>query len=60
MSSASESTSSGCSRIAESLERFGERFLARVFTAGEIAYATAHPRSKTSGSPRASPRRKPR
>lgn len=31
------------SRIAESLERFGQRFLQRVFTAGEIAYATAAP-----------------
>jgi holo-[acyl-carrier protein] synthase len=31
------------SRIAESLERFGERFLRRVFTDGEIAYATAAP-----------------
>lgn len=27
------------SQIAESLERFGERFLRRVFTADEIAYA---------------------
>lgn len=31
------------SRIAESLERFGERFLRRVYTEGEIAYATATP-----------------
>lgn len=31
------------SRIAESVERFGERFLRRVFTDGEIAYATANP-----------------
>ena len=31
------------SRIAESLERFGERFLRRVFTEGEIAYACAEP-----------------
>jgi holo-[acyl-carrier protein] synthase len=31
------------SRIAESLERFGERFLRRIFTDGEIAYATAAP-----------------
>jgi holo-[acyl-carrier protein] synthase len=27
-------------RIAEVLERYGERFLQRVFTAGEIAYCT--------------------
>lgn len=31
------------SRIAESLERFGQRFLNRVFTPDEIAYATAAP-----------------
>lgn len=31
------------SRIAESLEHFGERFLRRIFTEGEIAYATAAP-----------------
>ena len=31
------------SRIAESLDQFGERFLRRVFTPGEIAYATASP-----------------
>ena len=31
------------SRVAESLERFGARFLRRVFTDGEIAYATAAP-----------------
>lgn len=31
------------SRIAESLERFGQRFLDRVFTADEIAYATSVP-----------------
>ena len=31
------------SRIAESLERLGERFLNRVFTRDEIAYATAAP-----------------
>ena len=31
------------SRIAESLDRFGERFLQRVFTAGEIAYAKSAP-----------------
>ena len=31
------------SRIAESVERFGERFLSRVFTEAEIAYATAAP-----------------
>jgi holo-[acyl-carrier protein] synthase len=31
------------SRIAESLERFGERFLRRIFTEGEIAYARAEP-----------------
>lgn len=31
------------SRIAESLELFGERFLRRVFTDAEVAYATAAP-----------------
>lgn len=31
------------SRIAESLRKFGERFLRRVFTDGEIAFATAVP-----------------
>lgn len=31
------------SRIAESLERFGTRFLRRIFTADEIAYAMAAP-----------------
>ena len=31
------------SRIAETLERFGERFLRRIFTEGEIAYATSTP-----------------
>lgn len=31
------------SRVAESLERFGDRFLRRVFTDAEIAYATAAP-----------------
>jgi holo-[acyl-carrier protein] synthase len=31
------------SRITESLANFGERFLRRVFTDGEIAYATATP-----------------
>jgi holo-[acyl-carrier protein] synthase len=31
------------SRIAESIDAFGERFLTRVFTAGELAYARAHP-----------------
>jgi holo-[acyl-carrier protein] synthase len=31
------------SRISESLERFGERFLRRVFTEGEVAFATAVP-----------------
>lgn len=30
-------------RIRESLERFGERFLKRVFTDAEIAYALAEP-----------------
>jgi holo-[acyl-carrier protein] synthase len=28
-------------RIRESIERFGERFLERVYTAGEIAYANS-------------------
>ena len=31
------------SRVAESLERFGERFLRRVFTDDEIAYAQSAP-----------------
>jgi len=31
------------SRVAESLERFGERYLRRVFTDAEIAYATSAP-----------------
>jgi holo-[acyl-carrier protein] synthase len=31
------------SRVEASLARFGERFLRRVFTDGEIAYATASP-----------------
>jgi holo-[acyl-carrier protein] synthase len=31
------------SRVEASLSRFGERFLRRVFTDGEIAYATASP-----------------
>ena len=31
------------SRIASSLEHFGDRFLRRIFTEGEIAYATAAP-----------------
>jgi holo-[acyl-carrier protein] synthase len=31
------------SRVAESLERFGERFLRRVFTDGEVAYARSAP-----------------
>lgn len=29
------------SRIAESIERFGDRFIRRLFTEGEIAYATS-------------------
>ena len=28
-----------CDRIQNSIERFGDRFLQRVFTAGEIAYS---------------------
>jgi holo-[acyl-carrier protein] synthase len=31
------------SRIAESIEHFGDRFLQRLFTAGELAYAQAAP-----------------
>jgi holo-[acyl-carrier protein] synthase len=31
------------SRVEASLSRFGERFLRRVFTEGEIAYATSSP-----------------
>jgi len=31
-------------RLADVLERYGERFLQRVFTAGEIAYCTGHSR----------------
>jgi len=34
------------SRIEESLERFGERFLRRVFTPAEIGYALAAPAQK--------------
>lgn len=30
-------------RITESLERFGQRFLQRIYTADEIAYATSAP-----------------
>ena len=30
-----------CARIQHSLDRFGDRFLHRVFTEGEIAYATS-------------------
>ena len=30
-----------CSRIEHSLERFGDKFLRRVFTEGEIAYSTS-------------------
>jgi holo-[acyl-carrier protein] synthase len=31
------------SRVAESIDRFGERFLRKLFTDGEIAYAQAAP-----------------
>lgn len=31
------------SRIAESLEKFGDKFLERIYTAGEIEYARAAP-----------------
>ncbi|GFE82174.1 hypothetical protein GCM10011487_41740 [Steroidobacter agaridevorans] len=54
MSSGSEDSSAGrprtlrvgtdlvqISRIAESIERFGDRFIRRLFTEGEIAYATS-------------------
>jgi holo-[acyl-carrier protein] synthase len=30
-----------CARIEHSLERFGDRFLHRIFTEGEIAYSTS-------------------
>ena len=30
-----------CARIQHSLDRFGDRFLRRVFTEGEISYATS-------------------
>ena len=30
-----------CARIESSIERFGDRFLKRVFTAGEIAYSNS-------------------
>ena len=30
-----------CNRIQNSIERFGDRFLKRVFTAGEIAYSNS-------------------
>ena len=48
MASAAHSMSVGIdlvrlSRIRESLASFGDRFLRRVFTDGEIAYATATP-----------------
>mgnify|MGYP003520022267 CR=1 FL=1 len=33
------------SRIAESLEQFGDRFVRRVFTDGEIGYAASSPAS---------------
>jgi holo-[acyl-carrier protein] synthase len=33
------------SRVKDSLARFGDRFLRRVFTPGEIAYATSSPDS---------------
>jgi holo-[acyl-carrier protein] synthase len=38
-------------RLAEILERYGERFLQRVFTAGEIAYCTErrHPATHLAG-----------
>ena len=36
------------SRIERSLERFGEAFLQRVFTAGEVAYCTAKKNSAES------------
>jgi holo-[acyl-carrier protein] synthase len=36
------------SRIERSLERFGEAFLRRVFTAGEVAYCTAKKNSAES------------
>jgi holo-[acyl-carrier protein] synthase len=38
-------------RLAELLERYGERFLQRVFTAGEIAYCTRrrHPAPHLAG-----------
>ena len=29
-----------CARIENSIERFGDRFLKRVFTEGEIAYSS--------------------
>lgn len=32
-------------RIAESLDRFGERFMHRLFTQAEVAYATSAPES---------------
>ena len=35
-------------RIAQSIERFGERFLSRVFTPGEIAYCRAKKNSAES------------
>ncbi len=35
-------------RIAQSIERFGERFLSRVFTQGEIAYCQAKKNSAES------------
>ncbi|MBV8675501.1 MAG: holo-ACP synthase [Acidobacteriaceae bacterium] len=35
-------------RIAQSIERFGERFLSRIFTPGEIAYCQAKKNSAES------------
>jgi holo-[acyl-carrier protein] synthase len=32
-------------RIASTMERYGDRFLRRIFTAGEIAYCQAHRRA---------------
>lgn len=36
------------SRIADSIERYGERFLRRIYTAGEIAYCNGKRRSAES------------
>jgi holo-[acyl-carrier protein] synthase len=45
-------------RIANSIERFGRRFLERVFTPDEIRYCESRP-TRQSATPDASPPRRP-